>query len=104
MQFEEIPQALRESWEKYAQALSSYEFLNDMTKTQKARLMNEWEWTESARERYAYAHPEYKKHLEAVKLARHEALKLKTYIDSMNALFELHRSRSAMIRAEMNLR
>lgn len=104
MQFEEIPQALRESWEKYAQALSSYEFLNDMTKTQKARLMNKWEWTESARERYAYAHPEYKKHLEAVKLARHEALKLKTYIDSLQALFDLYRAKNATQRAEMNLR
>jgi len=104
MQFEGIPQALRESWEKYAQALSSYEFLNDMTKTQKARLMNEGEWTESARERYAYAHPDYKKHLEDVKKARHEALKLKTYIDSLNALFELMRSKNAMARAEMNLR
>jgi hypothetical protein len=31
-------------------------------------------------------------------------LKLKSYIDSLNALFDLYRSRSAMARAEMWLR
>jgi hypothetical protein len=101
MPFEEIPLALRESGEEYAIALSAYEFLDDMTKTQKARLMNDGIGTESARERYAYSHPDYKKHLESVKKARHDALKLKSYIDSLNALFDLYRSRSAMARAEM---
>lgn len=103
MTFEEIPQELRISWEKYADALSAYEFLDSMTKTQKARLMNEWEWTESSRERFAYSHPDYILHLERVKQARHEAIKLKSYIDSLNALFELMRSKNAMKRAEMNL-
>jgi hypothetical protein len=76
-----------------------------MTKNQKARLMNISDWkTESERERFAYAHDEYKKHLIDVREARHESLKLKTYIDSLNALFELYRSKSAMTRAEMTLR
>ena len=104
LKFEEIPQALRVSGEEYAEKHSAYEFLNDLTKTQKARLMNQWEGTESARERYAYSHEEYKKHLEDVKLARHEALKIKSYIDSLNALFELYRSKNATLRSEMNLR
>lgn len=103
MTFEEIPQELRISWEKYADALSAYEFLDSMTKTQKAKLMNEWEGTESARERFAYSHPDYILHLERVKTARYDALKLKSYIESLNALFELHRSKSAMKRAEMNI-
>lgn len=41
MPFEKIPQELRIKGELYAQAQSTYEFLNDMTKNQKARLMNE---------------------------------------------------------------
>ena len=105
MPFEKIPQELRIKGELYAQAQSTYEFLNDMTKNQKARLMNESDWkTESERERLAYAHDEYKKHLETVKNARYESIKLKTYIDSLQAHFELYRSRNAMIRSEMNLR
>ena len=103
MPFEKIPYELRTKWELYAEAKSAYEFLNDMTKSQKARLMNQSEGTESARERYAYAHDDYKKHLEAVKFARYEELKLKSYIDSLQALFELHRSKSALKRAEMSL-
>ena len=103
MQFEEIPKALRESGEKYAELLSAYEFLDSMTKNQKARLMNDWEGTESSRERFAYSHPDYVLHLERVKLARHEALKMKSYIDSLNALFELCRSKSATERAKLNL-
>lgn len=103
VKFEEIPLTLRETWKEYAEALATWEFLDDLTKTQKARLMNQWEGTESARERYAYSHPEYKKHLEDVKNARMNALRLKSYIDSLNALFELYRSKNAMKRAEMNL-
>lgn len=105
LSFEEIPNELRINGEKYADAQSTYEFLSDMTKNQKARLMNESDGkTESERERYAYAHPDYKTHLEQVKIARHESIKLKTYIDSLQALFELYRSKNAMSRAEMNLR
>lgn len=105
IKFETIPQELRTSWEKYSEALATWEFLSDMTKSQKARLMNESTWkTESERERYAYAHIEYTKHLEAVKKARSEALHLKTYIDSLQCLFELYRSKNSMARAEMNLR
>lgn len=103
MPFDKIPSELRIKGELYAEAKATYEFLNDMTKSQKARLMNQGEGTESARERYAYAHDDYKKHLEAVKLARYEELKLRSYIDSLNAQFELYRSKSALKRAEMSL-
>jgi hypothetical protein len=40
LEFEKIPQELRMTGEKYAEALSISEFLSDMTKNQKARLMN----------------------------------------------------------------
>ena len=104
-EFEHIPHLLRVNWEKYSDSLATYELLNDMTRVHKARLMNQSNWkTESEKERFAYAHDEYETHLINVKTARSESLKLKSYITSLEALFELYRSKNAMTRAEMNLK
>ena len=104
LKFEEIPMEYRRVWEEYAKATAHSEFMSDMVKSQKARLANMSDGkTESEKERFALSHEEYKSHLNDTKTARSEALRLKTYLDSLSMLNELYRSKNAMKRAEMNL-
>ena len=58
---------IRDNAQRYAEAKANVIYMTEYRKTQKAMLMNESDAkTESAKESYAYAHPNYLQHLEAL--------------------------------------
>lgn len=103
MEFEKIPHQMRVTWEQLAKYTALYEFLDAEKKVVLAKIASWFEWSEATRERQALASPEYHTHLEAIYEARNEMLKSKTHYESLNALFELHRTKSADRRSEMKL-
>jgi hypothetical protein len=67
---------LRDNAGKAAMAKAHANYLSNYTKSLKAELMGKSdEKTAAAQERYAYSHPEYRKHLDVLKEAETEAYK-----------------------------
>lgn len=97
---------LAESAEEAAQARADHLYLKEFRKTKKAELMNKSNMgdTESARERYAYAHPEYQEVLAGFKeAARKDALHSFKRAAS-EAVIEAWRTQQANIRAAESVR
>ena len=98
--FEEF-EFIRNNARAYAQAKADVIYMTEYRKTIKAELMNDCDSkTQSASEAYAYAHPKYKSHLQALKesVARFE--ELRWGMVSAEAKIEAWRSLEASARME----
>lgn len=91
--------------ETWADADAAATLLEETKKSVLAKLMNEADASSiAAKEMYALADPEYRKHVEGMVSARKQATKAKVRYDSARVLAELRRSQEATRRAEANIR
>lgn len=105
LDFAKIPDEMLKNWEILAEKTAQYEFLDQMTKVMLAKYASLSNWkSESEKERLARNNPDFEKHLESVKIERHEMLKAKTKQEALSARFEYYRSCNANERAQINLR
>jgi len=85
----------------YSEAKANVLYLTEYRKTLKAKLMAESKAkTESAKETFAYSHPSYEQHLEAIKIAVAEAERLRWLMVAAEAKIEVWRSLESSARAE----
>lgn len=92
---------IKENSKAYALAKANVIYMNEYRKSLKAQLESECtEKTETARERYAYAHPNYVAHLKAIYEAVVESERLRWLMVSAEAQIEMWRSLEASNRAE----
>ena len=92
---------IRDNANAYAEAKANVVYMTEFRKTQKALLMNESDAkTESAKESYAYAHPAYKQHLQALSQAIAEAERLRWLLIAAETKIEVWRSLESSARAE----
>jgi Ni,Fe-hydrogenase I small subunit len=92
---------IRDNAPEYAQSKANVVYMTEYRKTIKASLMAaSREKTESAKETYAYAHPEYKAHLLALEQAVAKAEKLRWLMVAAEAKIEVWKSLEASARAE----
>lgn len=92
---------IRDNAEAYAMAKANVTYMTEYRKTIKSILMQEsTARTDGQREAYAYAHPNYIKHLEALKTAISEAEKLRWLMIAAEAKIEVWRSLESSARAE----
>jgi hypothetical protein len=93
---------------EFAEAQAQAEHLSEFRKSKKALLMKEAEVsgvkTAAIQERDAYAHPDYVKLLDGLKVATERALSCKWRLELARMRFEWARTTAANKRAEMNLR
>lgn len=92
---------IRDNARIYAQAKANVTYLIEYRKSLKAQLMIQSDSkTESAKESYAYAHPTYIQHLEALKQAIENAETLRWQMVGAEAKIEVWRSLESSARAE----
>ena len=92
---------IRDNAGPYAQAKANVVYMTEYRKTIKATLMAaSSEKTESAKETFAYSHPDYKKHLLALQQAVAEAERLRWLLVAAEAKIEVWRSLESTARAE----
>ena len=92
---------IRDNAAAYAEAKANVVYMTEYRKTAKAMLMASCsEKTESAKETYAYSHPDYKKHLIALQQAVAEAERLRWLMVAAEAKIEVWRSLESTARAE----
>lgn len=93
---------------EFAEAQAQADHLSEFRKSKKALLMKEAEVsgikTATIQERDAYAHPDYIKLLDGLKVATERALSCKWRLELARMRFEWARTKAANRRAEMNLR
>lgn len=92
---------IRDNAAAYAGAKANVVYMTEYRKSLKAMLMAQSsEKTESAKETYAYSHPDYKKHLVALQQAVAEAERLRWLMIAAEAKIEVWRSLESSARAE----
>lgn len=92
---------IRDNAAAYAQAKANVIYMTEYRKTIKAQLMASCsERTESAKETFAYSHPDYKRHLLALQEAVSEAERLRWLMVAAEAKIEVWRSLESSARAE----
>jgi hypothetical protein len=92
---------IRDNAPGYAQAKANVVYMTEYRKTIKAMLMAaSREKTESAKETYAYSHPEYKAHLKALETAVAESERLRWLMVAAEAKIAVWRSLESSNRAE----
>jgi len=93
---------IRDNAEKYAQAKANVIYMTEYRKTLKAILMAEAYdvKTQSEKETFAYAHPKYLMHLQALKTAISECETLRWLMVAAEAKIEVWRSLESSARAE----
>lgn len=92
---------IRNNARAYAQAKADVIYMTEYRKSIKAELMNDCDSkTQSASEAYAYAHPKYKTHLEALKQSVARFEELRWGMVSAEAKIEVWRSLEASSRME----
>jgi hypothetical protein len=92
---------IRDNAPEYAQAKANVVYMTEYRKTIKASLMaSSREKTESAKESYAYSHPEYKAHLLALEQAVAKAEKLRWLMVAAEAKIMVWQSLEATSRTE----
>ena len=92
---------IRDNAGPFAQAKANVVYMTEYRKTIKATLMASCsEKTESAKETFAYSHPDYKKHLLALQQAVAEAERLRWLLVAAEAKIEVWRSLESTARAE----
>lgn len=95
---------IRDSAAEYGRLKAYATFMMEKRKTVKSALMQRsLEKTESAKESWAYAHPEYIKHLEEMRDAIAEYETLRILIVGAEAKIEAWRSLEATARSEIRL-
>lgn len=93
---------IRDNAEKYAIAKANVVYTTEYRKTIKAKLMVSClEKTESAKESYAYSHPEYILHLKALQAAVEECERLRWLLIAAEAKIEVWRSLESSARQEI---
>jgi hypothetical protein len=92
---------IRDNESEYAQAKENVIYMTEYRKTIKASLMaSSSEKTESAKETYAYSHPDYKAHLRGLEQAVAKCERLRWLMIAAEAKIEVWRSLEATARAE----
>lgn len=92
---------IRDNAPGYAQAKANVVYMTEYRKTVKAMLMaSSSEKTESAKETYAYSHPDYKAHLKALEAAVNECERLRWLMVAAEAKIAVWRSLESSNRAE----
>ena len=92
---------IRDNAQAYAEAKSNVTYMTEYRKSLKALLMAECvAETQSAKEVFAYAHPKYVFHLQALKDAVEQAEKLRWLMIAAEAKIEVWRSLESTARAE----
>lgn len=95
---------LRDHAEQYAVAKANFGYLSEFRKTVKSKLMQEGAKSGlqavNSQEVYAYSHPEYKTHLEAVRASEEEYEKLRWLMTSAQIKADVWRSLQANARIE----
>ena len=92
---------IRDNASEYAQAKANVVYMTEYRKTIKAMLMaSSSEKTESAKETYAYSHPDYKAHLKALEAAVCESERLRWLMVGAEAKISVWRSLESSNRAE----
>ena len=92
---------IRDNASEYAQAKANVIYMTEYRKTVKAMLMaSSSEKTESAKETYAYSHPDYKAHLKALDRAVGECERLRWLMVAAEAKIAVWRSLESSNRAE----
>lgn len=92
---------IRDNSQKYAMAKAYVTYMMEYRKSLKAILMRECtDKTESAKESYAYSHPDYQTHLKALQQAVQEAEHLRWWMVGAEAKIEVWRSLEASNRIE----
>lgn len=92
---------IRDNASAYAEAKANVIYMTEYRKSLKAILMAEClAETQSAKEAFAYAHPKYVLHLEALKTAVSEAERLRWLMVAAEAKIEVWRSLESTARAE----
>lgn len=92
---------IRDNAQPYAEAKANVTYMSEYRKSLKAILMAEClAETQSAKEAFAYAHPKYVFHLQALKEAIEQAEKLRWLMVAAEAKIEVWRSLESTARAE----
>jgi hypothetical protein len=92
---------IRDNAEQFAIAKANVVYMTEFRKTMKAMLMNECTAkTQSEKESFAYAHPNYIKHLDALREAIEKAEHLRWLMIGAEAKIEVWRSLESSARAE----
>lgn len=92
---------IRDNAKTYAQAKANVTYMMEYRKSLKAILMRECaDKTESAKESYAYAHPQYQAHLKTLKTAVEMAEHLRWWMIAAEAKIEVWRSIEATNRTQ----
>lgn len=92
---------IRDNAQVYAEAKGNVVYMTEYRKSLKALLMAECvAETQSAKEAYAYAHPKYVLHLQALKEAIEQAEKMRWLMVAAEAKIEVWRSLESSARAE----
>ena len=93
---------IRDNAKKYAMAKANVTYVMEYRKSLKALLMRKCkdEKTESAKESYAYSHPDYVAHLFAIEDAVAKAEELRWKLVAAEAKIEVWRSLESSARAE----
>ena len=97
---------IRDKAKEHAVALSNREHLKEFRKSKKAILINEAEQKgvkgQQARESYAYAHGDYIKLLDGLRVAIERECELRHLIKASELRIEVWRSQNARQKAEIN--
>ena len=92
---------IRDNASAYAEAKANVVYMTEYRKTQKSILMGQsTAKTDGQREAYAYAHPNYIAHLEALRIAIEEAERLRWLMIAAEAKIEVWRSLESSARME----
>lgn len=101
--FENIPDLIEKKGIQIAESTAEWELLDECTKVILATLScnvstfedSKTKTSEAERTRLALAHPDYRKHLEAKKIARQEMLRHKAEQNALETTFDYLRTMSA---------
>ncbi|TQV82838.1 hypothetical protein [Aliikangiella coralliicola] len=104
LDIEKTLQFIRDKADEYAVAKSQMEYLKEYRKTKKSQLIIEAERsgvkTVQSREAFAYAHKDYIELLDGLKVAMHDAEKLRLMIKAAELRIDVWRSQNANTRME----
>lgn len=103
IEFSLIPDEIEKKGIQIAESTSEWELLDECTKVILATIScnlstfenKDGKTSEAERTRLALAHPDYKKHLKAKKIARQEMLRHKAELNALETTFDYLRTMSA---------
>ena len=97
-QAESAADFIRDNATKAGQAKATRIYLEEFRKTLKARLYQQASGTVGDRESYAYGHPDYEKHLDALRIAVEDDERMRWMMVAAEAKLEAWRTMSANAR------